>query len=269
MRFGGANSAYAIHRAVWSGDGDTFEQAINYTNAALLHSLRAVAPRMGALRVADLGCGIGGSLFYLAAHWGAELHGLGLTISKTQAELAQANERALAHGEASLMFVQADYSHLPAADGAFDAACAIESFCHAPDPARFFDEASRALRPGGRLVLCDDFIARAIETPELSSEDAYWLRAYIDGWRVPHLVTFAKTTGLAAKHDLRVIEHADLTPRLRLRAVPRRAARLMISAARPFTRAHDIVSSMIGSTALQLCLKRGLVEYKFVVFEKC
>ena len=268
MKFGGANTAYAIHRAVWSGDGDTFDSAINRTNAGLLRSLRDAAPTRGATRVADLGCGIGGSLFYLAAHWGAELLGIGLTISKTQVELAQARARTLKLDGATMTFVHGDYLRVPIASASHHAACAIESYCHAPDPARFFSEVSRILRPGGRLVLCDDFLARASDPGAIDPGDAFWLRAYLEGWRVPELTTLARSIDLAAQGGLRMLEKTDLTPQLRLRAVPHVPALLMIAAARPFAHAHEIFPSMIGSIALQHCLKRGLVEYQFVVFEK-
>ena len=40
-----------------------------------------------------------------------------------------------------------------------DLAFAIESFVHSPDGPRFFRSAARALRPGGKLIICDDFLS--------------------------------------------------------------------------------------------------------------
>ena len=40
-----------------------------------------------------------------------------------------------------------------------DLAVAIESFIHCANPDRFMSEAASVLRSGGRLVLCDDFLA--------------------------------------------------------------------------------------------------------------
>ena len=280
VRFGGANEAYAIHRAVWPSKSDTFETAINFTNTELLRCLRDtwqnaensnLARASAPFCFADLGCGIGGSLFYLAQHWGKPMRGLGLTISKTQAELAQARLGQLHSPGIDLAFVHGDYLHVPCPDQAFDAIYAIESFCHAPNPATFFAEAARLLRPGGRLIVCDDFIGSATGSDGMRAvtnrEDEFWLRAYLEGWRVPNLTTFAETMSLASDQGLGVVEHADLTDRLRLRLLPRIPARLMITAARPFINTHEIIPSMIGSTALQHCLARGLVCYKFVVFQ--
>ncbi|HEY4393785.1 MAG TPA: class I SAM-dependent methyltransferase [Polyangia bacterium] len=48
---------------------------------------------------------------------------------------------------------------LPFGDGALGALVLFDVLHHLPDPRRFFTEASRALRPGGRLVMCEPYVS--------------------------------------------------------------------------------------------------------------
>lgn len=53
----------------------------------------------------------------------------------------------------NVRFVHGDMQALPCPDGRFDGALLMGSLCYAADPARAIAEASRALRPGGLLVV--------------------------------------------------------------------------------------------------------------------
>jgi len=61
--------------------------------------------------------------------------------------------------------VLCDGSHLPFLDGSFDAALLVTVLHHVPKPdhARFFSEATRVLKPGGRLVVMEDTYRGGIE----------------------------------------------------------------------------------------------------------
>jgi SAM-dependent methyltransferase len=50
----------------------------------------------------------------------------------------------------------------------------IESFVHADPSAAFFDQIARALRPGGALVVVDDFRAGDRDDPALDGVRAGW-----------------------------------------------------------------------------------------------
>ncbi len=99
--------------------------------------------------VLDVGCGVGGPACHLARATGATVRGL--TPNPTQ--LAMARESAQRQSLASRVGFDLGFAdRLPYPDASFDVVLFFESACHFPDRARFFAEAWRVLRPGGRLA---------------------------------------------------------------------------------------------------------------------
>lgn len=80
-----------------------------------------------------------------------------LGIELSQAMLQRARPRATASG-IDIHLLQGDAMRLPLADASID--CVLMHFILAvvPEPARALAEASRVLRPGGRLVVVDKFL---------------------------------------------------------------------------------------------------------------
>jgi SAM-dependent methyltransferase len=82
-------------------------------------------------------------------------------------------------------FAVADFARAGFADGAFTRLFACESVCHAADKDAFVAEAFRLLSPGGRLLVCDGFLARRALSPR--EERSY--REWCEGWALPGLST--------------------------------------------------------------------------------
>lgn len=265
LRLGRENETYTIHRALWFQHIHDTPHALDASNELLFdawRSWRAAHPHIQAPRVLDLGCGVGGTLFYLLTR-DAELRGIGITLSAVQAELARA--RAAQIGlQTRALIAQGDFQAIPAAP-AFTFAYSIEAFVHATQAEFYLRNVARVLQPGGRLVLCDDFrTARHFE----NANERAWLNAYQVGWHVPHLQTIVQVESAAARAGLRLVQNRALTPYLKLRALPDVVARNLRTVGERLPLRHPIVPSMLGSMALQQCLKMGLVEYRWLVLER-
>lgn len=97
------------------------------------------------MRVADLGCGIGGPLREIARFSGATV--VGVNINGYQLERARklTDEAGLGH---LAEFLEADITKMDVPDDSFDAAFAIESTPHIADKVGVYGEIFRVLKPG-------------------------------------------------------------------------------------------------------------------------
>jgi SAM-dependent methyltransferase len=263
LRFGSSGKAQVIHRALWFAGVTDLVQALNAANELILaEARRFVEP----IRLLDLGCGVGATLVYLLEQLAGSARGFGLTISALQARLGGA---LMADRNLPGFVLEADFQHVPLASG-FDLAFAVEAFVHVLEPEQFLAEVARVLRPahvgaaGGRLVLIDDFLGE----PGGARPGTNWLDLYQRGWHALNLVRPAELFSLASRHGLILVENRLLTPDLRLRALPDVLVKLLAALFSPFWNLHPIVPSMLGSIALQQCLRDGGVEYRCLVFER-
>jgi ubiquinone/menaquinone biosynthesis C-methylase UbiE len=95
----------------------------------------------------------------------------------TPAMLEAAGQHLAQRGVTNVRFELADAEALPFADSEFDVLTARFAPHHFPDPAAFVAEATRVLKPGGRLVLFDNMV------PEDGELDAFMNR--FEAWRDP------------------------------------------------------------------------------------
>ena len=117
--------------------------------------------------VLDCGCGTGLLMGLLSAER-PELRLTGIDLSQAMIDAARARL------PESVALVQGDCEALPFGDQRFDAIVCAHSFHHYPEAQRFFDNAARVLRPGGRLILRDN------------TGPALWLW-YQNRYRIPNL----------------------------------------------------------------------------------
>ena len=261
LAFNRSRTADNIHRSLWTDGAVTLEQALNVTNERIRAEIEVVAQTHA--RIADLGCGVGAGLIYIVPRLQEPNLALGLTLSPVQARLAGQFCRQ-AGLEQQIRFAEGDFTSVPLAGGSLDAVYSVEAVVHAPEPERYFQEAGRVLRRGGRLIIVDDFQAAR----PLSQGEQRWLEAYKNGWHVPGVSTVHRMTSWAETHQLKLVKNDDLTPYLRLRALPDLVARTLRFVGNRLPFRHAILPSMLGSMALQQCLHMGVVEYRFLVFEK-
>jgi SAM-dependent methyltransferase len=254
---GQRGSEGAIHRAVWGPGVQSRQQAFRYVEDRLIDLLNSVAAPPTSLHVVDLGCGVGASLCYLAAR--LPIRGTGITLSAVQARLGGQRIREAGFAD-RLRCLEGDFTNLPADIEPADLTFAIESFVHAPDPGRFFDECARLVRPGGLLVLCDDFLR-----PTSDREAERTLDRFRRGWHINTLIDAGELQTLARASGFEHESTQDLTSYLELRRARDRAigGLLALVGWLPLTRRFDY---LIGGQALQTCLARGWIGYDLTVF---
>lgn len=125
--------------------GESFRASIARHQHFVAHSL-GLRPGM---RVADLGCGVGGPLCEIARFSGSHIVGINISAYQIERARQKTSEAGLDH---LATFREADFTAVDEPDASFDAAYAIEATCHAPDRAEVFGEAFRLLKPGGCLA---------------------------------------------------------------------------------------------------------------------
>ena len=261
LAFRRSGKAENIHRSLWTTNTKTLEEALNRINEYVLNEIEAVAPMHA--RIADLGCGVGASLMYISPRLKAPETAVGITLSPVQARLAHQFTKACGLG-GQINFVEGDFTSVPLASGTLDVVYSVEAVVHAQEPDRYFREAGRLLRVGGKLILVDDYrTARP-----LSFNESRWLNTFRNGWHVPGVVTVEQAQAFAAKHHLQFVKNDNLTPYLRLRNLPSFVAIALLFVGNVLPIRHAILPALLGSLALQQCLSMNVIEYRFLVFER-
>ena len=262
LRFGSSPQARTIHRALWPPEVHTLDEALHYSHRLLHKEIEQLTPASGQtmLHIADLGCGVGASLRYLLSHLQRPTTAVGITISATQARLAQKQIQG-GRVQHRCAVVEGDFLAVPLGAG-FDAVYSIEAFSHSPSALGYLTQAARLLRPGGRLMLIDDFLAQDRWC------DHEWVKAYQKGWFVPNVQTVATIATLAQQTGLQLVAQRDLTPLLHLRALPDAIALTLLHVGQRLPIQHTLLPSSLGSMALQQCLQSGLTQYRWLVFER-
>ena len=199
--------------AVWTDTTTTLEQA-----QANKHEL--VSRKLGlepGMRLLDIGCGWGGMVLHAAKEHG--VRGVGVTLSKPQADLAR--KRAAELGVGDLVEIRhADYRDVD--DGRYDAISSIGMFEHVglTQLGEYFARCYALLAPGGRLV--NHGISRPGHMPTVHhtrfsrrglSRDFTERYVFPDGelHEIGDVVSAVQDAGFEARHMESLREHYALT----------------------------------------------------------
>jgi cyclopropane fatty-acyl-phospholipid synthase-like methyltransferase len=266
IALGTGGSTGVIHRAVWAPGVTTPAEAFHYVDDRIADAIAARPPSVASaaghaamprLHVVDLGCGVGATLCHVARRLDARA--TGVTLSPLQARLA--TRRIEAEGLADrVTCLEASFDALPPSVPPADAAYAIESFAHAPDPAGFFAEAARIVRPGGLLLICDD-----VRRPGGGAGAQRTVERFTRGWHLNTLLTSGAVVTLAEAAGFEHGSTVNLTPhlvrrRLRDRVLDTTLGWLPLGA--------TPLGPVLGGAALQTCLARGWTAYELLTFQR-
>ncbi len=212
--------------------------------------------------VCDIGCGYGATAAALAARHGVSV--LGLTVSAAQERVARS--RAIP----GVTCLRRDWLDNGLPNASFDRAYAVESSEHMADKARFFTEAARVLRPGGRLVVCAWLEGEAARPWEVR----HLLEPICAEGRLPGMGSRADYQELASRAGLVPAGYEDISRnvrrtwticlrRLLVRLVTDRAVRRLVFS--PATRSRAFVFSL---PRLVVALRTGAMRYGVFVWDK-
>ena len=111
-------------------------------------------------RVLDVGCGIGGGDFYMAAEHGVTVHGIDLSVNMVLIAIERAGK---VPGGADVSFEIADCTLARYAKESFDVIYSRDTILHIQDKPALFKRFFEWLKPGGKVLISD--YCRSPETP--------------------------------------------------------------------------------------------------------
>lgn len=260
VAFGQGGSGGAIHRAVWGPGTTNRPQAFRYVEDRIAELIGRLPPTSEAPHVVDLGCGVGGSLCYLAGR--LPIRATGITLSPVQARLAEQRIREAGLSD-RVRCIEGDYCDLPSEIGPADLAYAIESFVHGPAPARFFTQCNQLVRPGGLLLICDDF-RRSTTGPAATPT----IERFCRGWHVNALLQPGELHSLARAAGFEHDSTLDLSPYLEINRTRDRVINALLALLGWLPLDRTPLCHLVGGSALQTCLARGWIGYEFALFRR-
>ncbi len=217
--------------------------------------------------VADLGCGIGGSAFWIAKYIGAKVEGI--TLSKEQFRKAiKLSKKFLL--ETKTKFKIGDFFHTEYRDSNFDVVIGIESLCHGQyKVSELAQELYRITKTGGRLVVTDGFLSEQ-EADERTKEK---IKLFENGFVIEKLVTVDAFKEALLQAGFRDISFTDWTENImpsaeKMYRITKRWHGFIVLATR-LKMIPDIIlkNNITGQVQLELFSKRMLV-YGCIVAKK-
>jgi tocopherol O-methyltransferase len=188
-----------LHHGYWRTGGESSVEAAE----ALVDLIEAKLALVTGQSVCDIGCGYGATAARLTARNGVAV--VGVTLSSAQVEVARA------HSIPEFTCMQRDWLENGLPDASFDRAYAIESSEHMVDKARFFGEAWRVLRPGGRLVVCAWLEGSGVRPWEMR----HLLKPICREGRLPSMGSRADYEALAARAGFAFKSYEDISRNVR------------------------------------------------------
>ena len=263
LKSGTGAQEMAIHRPVWGEGVSSRAGAIHYVDALLLEELETAGIRS----VIDLGCGVGGTMAYLAPRHRARY--TGITISKTQTQLgAELISNTPSLNDADIVLgdmtdgelIKAIRSASPSPTMFY----CVESFLHVDNGADFLATIAKVMRNGDMFAICDDFLATS--SPPFAGRSI--VEDFSAGWRAPSCTAVEVFLQHCRQAGLELRSQIDLTQYLKLWRPSNIGILLLVNLLKPFHPKGAWWDNFIGGNALQKGYSRELFTYQFMVLKK-
>jgi MPBQ/MSBQ methyltransferase len=149
--------------------------------------------------ILDVGCGIGGTSRYLGnklKDQGTQVTGISLSPKQVERATQLAKERELDNVNFKVM----DALKMDFPDNSFDLVWGCESGEHMPDKAKYVEEMTRVLKPGGTLVIAT-WCQRELEKgqDEFTADEKKKLQFLYDEWAHPYFISIEEYERLCGK----------------------------------------------------------------------
>jgi len=246
-----------IHHGYWESN-----ESPRVAQEQLTRRLAQLAQIAERSTVYDIGCGMGGSSLWLAKHLQCEV--TGVTLSPVQKHWASFS--GMVRGiRPTPQFRCADAEQIDFAECSADVVWSIECTEHLFDKPRFFRNAARWLKPGGRFALLAWLAGNPPQSPEM---DAQVLRV-CEGMFCPSLgtqedyVTWFEQAGLKVTHRGFWTRQVEQTWEICRKRVERTGVRYL---AKVLGQNHVLFLDHFD--AILNAYKSGAMEYGYFVAEK-
>lgn len=197
-----------LHIGIYESDDDSIFDASRRTVERITGKIRNPGKEMYVL---DLGAGYGGSMRYLARHYGCRAVALNLSEVENERDRDMNREQKL---DGLIEVVDGSFEKLDYKDNTFDVVWSQDSFLHSAERERVVAEAARVLKPGGDFVFTDP-----MRTEDCSEEALQPIldRLHLDDLGSPD---FYREAG--ERHGLHLLEFDEMADQL-----PRHYARVL------------------------------------------
>lgn len=191
---------YALHFGFnEEEDGSNHAEAVRQTGIELIKEGQIKDEHV----ILDAGCGTGAITFELSKFSSSKIYGVNISTD----QLATARAYKELSGTDNVSFSLQDYLSLGFKDAIFDDVLYCESLCHARDKTVLLKEASRVLKPGGKIVIAD---ALTFSNSFTDTEEKL-LEQFRNGWLVPNIDPLNIFTARMAEAGFGSISIKDVT----------------------------------------------------------
>ena len=242
--------AGAIHRRLRPPGTADEKDSSHYSNALVLGIIR----ELGAERILDLGCGIGGSIRYLRGKHKAEY--TGISLSPVQCAIARKLGTEIELG--SYLDSRWYKNREP-----FDLIYAIESLQHNPDHDLLIRNLKKVMKQDSRLVVIDDFIK---EDRPFSRREAGLINRFRNHWHSHGFTSKSDFIETLNRNGLVLHKEINLTPLMPKPVLNRHLRAVILNCLSMLPVRHSALDNIIGGGTLLLLQQLGLAEYYLLVF---